>query len=133
MGDFKSKPSGSKYGPELQRRSARTSLLLAKIADAASSCRTPYRLLPCRISPCRAGVARRSVSSVPPWRISFFGNQAVLRGFLAVENRAAGTAHGHAGLDLFRAHRPIRARLRVIEPRFLETKLTRRAPLQIRH
>src|SRR5260370_41949389 len=48
-----------------------------------------------------------SVRSVPPWQIFFSGNQSVLRGFFAVEDGAAGAAHGDSVLDFFRADRTI--------------------------
>src|SRR5207245_466003 len=58
-------------------------------------------------------------------------HQAVLRGFLAVEDGAAGTANGDARLDLFGADGAIRQRLGIVKPRLLEAELASGAALQV--
>src|SRR5256885_12004557 len=74
-----------------------------------------------------------SLGPVPSRRISFVrGHQTILRGFFAVEDRAAGAAHGHAVLDLLRANRAIGQRLGVIEPGLLEAELPRGAAFEVR-
>ena len=61
----------------------------------------------------------------------FARDKPVLRGFFAVEDGAAGAAHGDAVLDLFRADGAVRERTSIVEPRLLEPELTRGAALQI--
>src|SRR5260370_29382340 len=72
-----------------------------------------------------------SVCSVSPRRIVFCGDEAVLRGFFAVEDGAAGAADGDAVLDFFRADGAIGQRPSVVEPGLLEPDLTRGAALEV--
>src|SRR6266851_2368472 len=72
-----------------------------------------------------------SVCSVSPWRIVFCGDEAVLRGFFAVEDGAAGAADGDAVLDFFRADGAIGQRPSVVEPGLLEPELARGTALQV--
>src|SRR5258706_1515725 len=59
------------------------------------------------------------------------GYQAVLRGFFAVEDGAAGAADGDTVFDFLGADGTIRQRPRVVEPRFLEPELARGAAFQV--
>src|ERR1700687_229384 len=72
-----------------------------------------------------------SVHSVSPWRIVFGGDEAVLRGFFAVEDGAAGAADRDAVLDFFRADGAIGERPGVIEPWLLQPELARGAALEV--
>src|SRR6266478_778103 len=72
-----------------------------------------------------------SVRSAAARRIVFRSDQAVLRGFFAVEDGAAGAAHRDAGLDLFRADGTIGEWSSVVEPGFLEPELARGAALEV--
>src|SRR5206468_1553332 len=58
-------------------------------------------------------------------------HQAVLRGFLAVEDGAAGTANGDAGFDLFGADGAIRQRLGIVKPRLFQSELASGAALEV--
>src|SRR5260370_3614548 len=59
-------------------------------------------------------------------------DEAVLRGFFAVEDSAAGAADGHAVLDLFRADGALRQRLGIVKPRLFPTQLPPGAALYVR-
>ena len=52
-------------------------------------------------------------------------------GFVAVEDGAAGAAHRHAVLDLFRADRTLCQRLGIVEPRLFLAELARGATLEV--
>src|SRR2546422_5381577 len=58
-------------------------------------------------------------------------NQAVLRGFFAIEDGAAGAADGHAMFDFFRADGALRERLGIVEPRLFQAELASGAALQV--
>src|SRR5271154_1805786 len=80
-------------------------------------------LLPCFVIFLRLfGLGRGAIAAI---------NEAVLRGFLVIQDRAAGFADGYAGLDLFGADRAIVKRLGVVEPRFVQAQEARGAALQI--
>src|SRR5580704_16556452 len=58
-------------------------------------------------------------------------HETVLRGFFAVEDGAAGTADGHAVLDLLSADGTFRERLGIVHPWFFQLELARGAALEV--
>src|SRR5580692_6202100 len=58
-------------------------------------------------------------------------NETVLRGFLAVEDGAAGTADCYAVFDFLRADGAFRERLGIVQPWFFQLKFARGAPLEV--
>src|SRR5213082_3313548 len=62
---------------------------------------------------------------------SFTRHETVLRGFLAVQNGAAGAAHSHTRLNLVRADRAVGQRLGIIEPRLFGPEMARGTALEI--
>src|SRR5260370_8876020 len=82
------------------------------------------RPLPSISLPCRFLLPLFCVSSAAARRIFFFrGDEAVLRGFLAIEDGAAGAADGYSVLDFFGADRAIGERAGVVQPGLLESEL----------
>ena len=58
-------------------------------------------------------------------------HQAELSGFCAIENGSAGAAHRDPGFNFFRACGTFDLRLGIVEPWFIEMKLTRGAAIEV--
>src|SRR5579863_7378548 len=78
-------------------------------------------LIPCSVLICRAVT------------VGFFDGwpQAVLGGFFAVEDGAAGFAHGYAVLDFFGADGAFGERLGIVEPRLFEVEFASGAAFEV--
>jgi len=72
-----------------------------------------------------------SCAVLPALSRLFCGDQAVLRGLLAVEDGAAGAADRNPMLDFLRANGTLRERLCIVQPRFLKAELPRGAAFEV--
>ena len=98
-------------------------------------------LAPCRGHPTGWGVRQSDRVAVVlrlVWRIESAGVTRVLFGaptnsgsFFLVEDGAAGFANGYAMLDSLRADRALGERLGIVDPRFFQIELARRAAFEV--
>src|SRR5712691_4956924 len=59
------------------------------------------------------------------------GNEGVFCGLFGLEDRAARAAHGHAGLEFFRAQRAFHLRARIVKPGLLDAEGARGAAVEV--